>query len=32
MLFDKNSQLVQADTYRPSEGEKLYQQVRERLR
>ena len=32
MLFDKNGQLVQADTYRPSEGEKLYQQVRERLR
>jgi len=32
VLFNKNGQLVQADTYRPSEGEKLYQQVRERLR
>ncbi|RZK62283.1 MAG: TlpA family protein disulfide reductase [Hymenobacter sp.] len=31
LLFDKNGQLVQADTYRPSDGEKLYQQVRERL-
>ena len=32
LLFNKNGQLVQADTYQPSEGEKLYQQVRERLR
>jgi len=32
MLFNQNGQLVQADTYQPSEGEKLYQQVRERLR
>jgi hypothetical protein len=31
VLFNKNGQLVQADTYQPSEGEKLYQQVRERL-
>ena len=31
LLFDKNGQLVQADTYQPSTGEKLYQQVRERL-
>jgi len=31
LLFNKNGQLVQADTYQPSEGEKLYQQVRERL-
>jgi len=32
LLFNQNGQLVQADTYQPSEGEKLYQQVRERLR
>ncbi|MGI4740129.1 MAG: TlpA family protein disulfide reductase [Janthinobacterium lividum] len=32
VLFNKNGQLVQADTYQPSDGEKLYQQVRERLR
>ena len=31
LLFDKNGRLMQADTYRPSDGEKLYQQVRERL-
>jgi thiol-disulfide isomerase/thioredoxin len=31
VLFNQNGQLVQADTYQPSEGEKLYQQVRERL-
>ncbi|QKG58181.1 TlpA family protein disulfide reductase [Hymenobacter sp. BRD128] len=31
LLFNKNGQLVQADTYQPSTGEKLYQQVRERL-
>lgn len=31
LLFDKAGRLVQADTYQPSSGEKLYQQVRERL-
>ncbi|MDJ0364474.1 TlpA disulfide reductase family protein [Hymenobacter sp. H14-R3] len=31
LLFDKSGRLVQADIYRPSDGEKLYQQVRERL-
>lgn len=32
MLFDKNGKLVETSTYHPSDGEKLYQQVRERLR
>jgi thiol-disulfide isomerase/thioredoxin len=32
VLFNNQGQVVQADTYQPSEGEKLYQQVRERLR
>ncbi|MBO2010268.1 TlpA family protein disulfide reductase [Hymenobacter negativus] len=31
MLFDKNGQLVEASAYHPSDGEKLYQQMRERL-
>jgi hypothetical protein len=31
MLFDKNGVLVEASAYHPSEGEKLYQQLRERL-
>ena len=31
MLFDRNGTLVEASTYRPSDGEKLYQQLRERL-
>jgi thiol-disulfide isomerase/thioredoxin len=31
LLYDKNGRLVQADTYHPSDGEKLYRQVRERL-
>ena len=32
MLFDKTGTLIEASTYHPSDGEKLYQQVRERLR
>ena len=32
LLFDKTGRLVEASTYHPSDGEKLYQQVRERLR
>ena len=31
MLFDKNGQLVEASAYHPSDGEKLYQQMRDRL-
>ncbi|SFQ36496.1 TlpA family protein disulfide reductase [Hymenobacter arizonensis] len=31
MLFDKTGALVEASTYHPSEGDKLYQQLRERL-
>ena len=31
MLFDQNGQLVEASAYHPSDGEKLYQQLRERL-
>lgn len=31
MLFDKNGVLVEASAYHPSDGEKLYQQLRERL-
>ncbi|MBF9142651.1 TlpA family protein disulfide reductase [Hymenobacter properus] len=31
MVFDKNGQLVEASAYHPSDGEKLYQQLRERL-
>ncbi|MDO7849044.1 TlpA disulfide reductase family protein [Hymenobacter sp. M29] len=31
MIFDKNGQLVEASAYHPSDGEKLYQQLRERL-
>ncbi|WP_156176212.1 hypothetical protein [Hymenobacter terrenus] len=31
MLFDKNGTLVEASTYHPSDGEKLHQQLRERL-
>jgi thiol-disulfide isomerase/thioredoxin len=31
MLFDKNGALVEASTYHPSAGEKLFQQVRKRL-
>ena len=31
MLFDRNGTLVEASTYRPSDGDKLYQQLRERL-
>ena len=31
MLFDKNGQLVEAHARHPSEGEQLYQQLRERL-
>ncbi|GAA4043710.1 hypothetical protein GCM10022409_32170 [Hymenobacter glaciei] len=32
MLFDKSGQLVEASAYHPSDGEKLYQQLRERLK
>lgn len=32
MIFDKNGQLVEASAYHPSDGEKLYQQLRERLK
>ena len=32
MLFDKNSALVEASAYHPSAGDKLYQQLRERLK
>ncbi len=32
MLFDKNGQRVEASAYRPSDGDKLYQQLRERLK
>lgn len=32
MLFNKDGQLVEANAYHPSDGEKLYRQVRERLR
>ena len=31
MLFDKNGTLVEASAYHPSDGDKLYQQLRERL-
>jgi thiol-disulfide isomerase/thioredoxin len=31
MIFDKNGQLVEASAFHPSDGEKLYQQLRERL-
>ncbi|MFD2718939.1 TlpA family protein disulfide reductase [Hymenobacter monticola] len=31
MIFDKNGKLVEASAYHPSDGEKLYQQLRERL-
>ncbi|MBD2723867.1 TlpA family protein disulfide reductase [Hymenobacter armeniacus] len=31
MIFDKNGRLVEASAYHPSDGEKLYQQLRERL-
>ncbi|MDO7851205.1 TlpA family protein disulfide reductase [Hymenobacter convexus] len=31
MIFDKTGQLVEASAYHPSDGEKLYQQLRERL-
>ena len=31
MLFDKKGQLVEASAYHPSDGDKLYQQLRERL-
>jgi thiol-disulfide isomerase/thioredoxin len=31
MLFDKNGKLLEASTYHPSDGDKLYRQVRERL-
>ncbi|MGI4833726.1 MAG: TlpA family protein disulfide reductase [Janthinobacterium lividum] len=31
MLFDKTGRLVEASAYRPSESDKLHQQVRERL-
>ena len=31
MIFDKNGQLVEASAYHPSDGDKLYQQLRERL-
>ena len=31
LLFDANGQLVEASAYHPSDGEKLYQQLRERL-
>ena len=31
MLFDRNGTLVEASTYHPSDGDKLYQQLRERL-
>ena len=31
MIFDKNGQLVESSAYHPSDGEKLYQQMRERL-
>jgi thiol-disulfide isomerase/thioredoxin len=32
MLFDKSGNLVEASTYPPSSGDKLYQQLRERLK
>ena len=32
LLFDKNGTLVEPDAYHPSDGEKLYRQLRERLR
>ncbi|RZK58840.1 MAG: TlpA family protein disulfide reductase, partial [Hymenobacter sp.] len=32
LLFDKHGKLVETSTYHPSDGEKLYQQVRERLK
>ena len=31
MLFDKNGALVEANAHHPSDGDKLYQQLRERL-
>ena len=31
MLFDKNGQLVETSAYHPSDGDKLYQQLRKRL-
>ena len=31
LLFDKNGTLVEGNAYHPSDGEKLYQQLRERL-
>ena len=31
VLFDKNGTLVEASTHHPSDGEKLYRQLRERL-
>ena len=31
VLFDKNGALVEASAHHPSDGEKLYRQLRERL-
>ena len=31
ILFDKNGPLVEASTHHPSDGDKLYRQLRERL-
>ena len=31
MLFDKNGALVEANTHHPSDGDKLYRQLRGRL-
>ena len=32
MLFDQNGTLVEASTYHLSDGDKLYQQLRDRLK